>query len=97
MIINRHDPSGWRDYQKRLKRDARRKYLQKNLPTLVLYSAVSFLTLVFVLGLGAWILGHLSQASLNPSDTKAQSSSAQKKPPTKDSADLLKELDLGSA
>jgi peptidoglycan glycosyltransferase len=97
-MLNKHyDPSGWRDYQKRLKRDARRKYLQKNLPTLVLYSAASFLTLVFVLGLGSWILGHLSQASLNPSDTKAQSSSAQKKPPTKDPADLLKELDLDSA
>ena len=97
-MLNKHyDPSGWRDYQKRLKRDARRKYLQKNLPTLVLYSAASFLTLVFVLGLGSWILGHLSQASLNPSDTKAQSSNAQKKPPTKDPADLLKELDLGSA
>ncbi|MFH1934037.1 MAG: hypothetical protein ABIN18_21005 [Pseudomonadota bacterium] len=84
MIINHHDPSGWRDYQKRLKRDARRKYLQKNLPALVLYSAVSFLVLVFVFCLGSWIIGHLSQASINPQDTKKQSSAALKKPPKKD-------------
>jgi peptidoglycan glycosyltransferase len=97
MIIKRHDPSGWRDYQKRLRRDARRKYLKKNAPALAFYSAVSFLILVLVFCLGSWILGHLSQASLNPSDTGEQSRSALKKPPTKDPADLLKELDLDSA
>ena len=97
MIIKHHDPSGWRDYQKRLKRDARRKYLQKNLPALVLYSAVSFLGLVFVFCLGSWIIGHLSQASINPPDTKKQSNIALKKPAKKDPAILLKELNLGSA
>jgi cell division protein FtsI/penicillin-binding protein 2 len=97
MIIKRHDPTGWRDYQKRLKRDARRKYLKKNAPAIAVYSAVSFLMLVLVFCLGSWILGHLSQASLNPSDIKEQSRNVLKKPPTKDPADLLKELDLDSA
>jgi penicillin-binding protein A len=97
MIFKHHDPTGWRDYQKRIKRDARRKYLQKNLPALVLYSAVSFLTLVFVFCVGSWIIGHLSQASINPADTKKQSNIALKKPPTNDPSDLLKELNLGSA
>ena len=97
MIINHHDPSGWRDYQKRLKSDARRKYLQKNLPALVLYSAGSLLLLVFMFCLGSWIIGHLSQASINPPNTKKQSSIALKKPPKKDPANLLKELNLGSA
>ena len=83
MIINHHDPSGWRYYQKRLKRDARRKYLQKNLPALVLYSAGSFLALVFVFCLGSWVIGHLSQAIINPSDTKKQSDVALKKQPKK--------------
>ena len=97
MIINHHDPSGWRDYQKRLKRDTRRKYLQKNLPALVLYSAGSFLLLVFMFCIGSWILGYLSQASLNPPDTNKQSNVALKKPPAKDPASLLKGLNLGSA
>jgi len=39
----------------------------------------------------------LSQASLNPPDTKKQSNIALKKPPKKDPANLLKELNLGSA
>ena len=55
------------------------------------------MTLVFVFCVGSWIIGHLSQASINPADTKKQSNIALKKPPTKDPADLLKELNLGSA
>ncbi len=97
MIINHHDPSGWRTYQKRLKRDTRKKYLQKNLPALVLYSAGSFLVLVFMFCIGSWILGHLSQASINPEDTDKQSNIALEKTPKKDPASLLKELNLGSA
>lgn len=55
------------------------------------------MTLVFVFCVGSWIIGHLSQASIDPADTKKQSNIALKKPPTKDPADLLKELNLGSA
>ena len=55
------------------------------------------MTLVFVFCVGSWIIGHLSQASINPADTKKQSNIALKKPPTNDPADLLRELNLGSA
>lgn len=89
--------SGWRDYQKQLQRDSQRKYLKRKLPYLVLYSVGSFLALAFLVCIGSWISGHLSQASLTPPLTGKQPGAGPNQSPAQDHSNLLKELKLASA
>ena len=94
MRIWHNDYSGWRDYQKRIQRDARKKHIQTRLLSLALYAGGSFLVLVFVFCVVPRISGHLGQASLNPYNTKKQPNAIDGKPSTLDPAVFLKELNL---
>ena len=94
MKIWDHDRSGWREYQKRLQRDARKKLIQTKLISLALYAGGLFLVLVFVFWIGSWFAGHNGQASLNPNNIKQQPNIIAEKPFTRDPAVFLKELNL---
>ena len=97
MRIWHNDYSGWRDYQKRIQRDARKKHIQTRLLSLALYAGGSFLVLVFVFCVVPRISGHLGQASLNPYSTKKKPNAIAGKPSTLDPAFFLKELNLNPA
>jgi peptidoglycan glycosyltransferase len=97
MRIWHNDYSGWREYQKRIQRDARKKHIQTRLLSLALYAGGSFLILVFVFCVGFRISGHLGQASLNPYNTKKQPKAALEKPSTRDPAIFMKDLNLNPA
>ncbi|SPD74883.1 Penicillin-binding protein, transpeptidase domain protein [uncultured Desulfobacterium sp.] len=68
MIIRRTSPTNWRDYQAKLRRDKKKKAFFKKLPTTLLYSGFSALTLFVLSLLGSWMFEHLSQASVPASD-----------------------------
>lgn len=89
--------TGWRAYQKRLKREARRKYVLENLPAWTLYAGGLFLGLVLVLSLAAWLAGHFSQASFSPSDLEKKAPIVSDERPRPDPKKLLAELDLADA
>ena len=61
-------PSGWRDYQRRLKGKEARENILKRLPFLALYSICAFLIVALVLWSGSRITGYLSQAGYGPPD-----------------------------
>ena len=97
MRIWHNDYSGWRDYQKRIQRDARKKHILTRLLSLALYAGGSFLVLFFVFCVVPRISGHLGQASLNPYSTKKKTNAIAGKPSTLDPAFFLKELNLNPA
>lgn len=92
MKTLRHNNSGWRTYQKQLKREARRKYVLKNLPAWALYAGGISLGLVLMLSLTAWIAGHFSQAGFAPSDLETRTNIVFDETPTPDPKKLLEEL-----
>ena len=97
MRIPRHHFTGWRDYQRRLQRNARRKQLLRKLPYLAIYSGGSFLVLALVLWIGSWVAGHLSEAGPRFSDRKERPNTAPKKLSKQDFAIFFGRLDLQSA
>lgn len=55
--------NSWRDYQRRLKRISRRRYLRSRLPVLGLYSVLMFALLVCIVFSGSWLFAHLKVQS----------------------------------
>lgn len=55
----------WREYQKRIQRIARRKYLLRRLPRLGLYGGISFLIMVIIFYGGSWIFAHLERGEIS--------------------------------
>jgi cell division protein FtsI/penicillin-binding protein 2 len=97
MKISRRNNAGWRAFQKQLKREARRKYLLKNLPAWTLYAGGACLALILILSLGAWISGHFSESSFSPSETKKSADIVPEKKVEPDPKKLLRELNLATA
>ena len=89
-------PSGWRDYQRRLKGKARRKNILGRLPFVALYSVCALMIVVLVLWSGSWISGYLSQAGYSPAGRVKGQVDVPKRLTKDDVADILRDLTRAS-
>jgi cell division protein FtsI/penicillin-binding protein 2 len=89
-------PSGWRDYQRRLKGNSRRENILSRLPLLVLYSGCAFLIIFLVFWSGSRISGYLSQASHRPSDKVKGPVDIPERFSKEDIAGVLRDMDSAS-
>jgi len=64
--------SNWREYQRRLKREERRRAFLRRLPSVIFYSGCSILVLILVCLIGVWISAYRSQAGLPPPEIDEQ-------------------------
>jgi len=92
--IKNHYSSDWRDFQRKLKREERRKAFLKKLSVVALYSGSCLLVLFFVFYAGPRLLGYLSQAGYSTSHTKKTPGVISEKTSKQDLSFELKDLNL---
>jgi cell division protein FtsI/penicillin-binding protein 2 len=92
MKIKGDQPSGWRDYQRRLKGKAALESILSRIPLLALYSVCAFVIVVLVLWSGSRISGYLGQAGYSPSDRLKEQVEVPKKLTKDDAAGVLRDL-----
>ncbi|MBL7210745.1 MAG: hypothetical protein ISS61_00030 [Desulfobacteraceae bacterium] len=85
----------WKDYQKSLAHDRKKKYLFRAIRLLGLYGGTAFLITVFVFYAGSWIAGYLGEASHNAPEPAKKTDTSLRKISKKDLPNLLEGLDLG--
>lgn len=94
MIGQNHHPSKWRNYQRRFRRNEKRRSFLRRLPLLLFYSGCAIFVLALASLIGVWISAHRTQASIPPSDLDKQFVESRGKLP---SEMILNGLDLDPA
>ena len=94
MRIRGRYPPGWREYQKRLKRETLRRSFFRRMPLLGICSALSLVVMTFVFGSGAWISGHLGPDLKPPQETETRVEEPRERLDRKALSDLVRDLTL---